>query len=83
MSTREIVLKKSAEIKAVAARHGANNVRLFGSVARDEQGPESDIDFLVDAGPNTSAWFPAGLILDLEDMLGRKVEVVNREGAKS
>jgi hypothetical protein len=40
---------------------------------------DSDIDFLIDAGPATSSWFPAGLILDLEDFLGRRVEVVTEK----
>jgi len=64
------------EIKRIAAEHGAYNVRVFGSVARREARAESDIDLLIDAGPHTSSWFPAGLVVDLEDLLGRRVEVV-------
>jgi predicted nucleotidyltransferase len=45
-------------------------------VARGEAESASDIDLLIDAGLTTSTWFPAGLILDLEDLLGRRVEVV-------
>ena len=71
--------EKSNDIKQIAARHGAYNIRVFGSVARDEAGPDSDIDFLIDTGPATSSWFPAGLILDLEDLLGRRVEVVTEK----
>ena len=70
---REVILETTA-------RHGAHNVRVFGSVARGEAGPDSDIDLLVDVGPEHSAWFPAGLILDLEDLLGRKVDVATEEG---
>ena len=51
-------------------------IGLFGSVVRDEAGPESDVDFLIEVGSTTSSWFPAGLILDLENLLGRPVEVV-------
>ena len=61
---------------AIAARHGAYNVRVFGSTVRGEAGPESDVDLLVDVGPTHSRWFPAGLILDLEELLGRGVDVV-------
>ena len=51
-------------------------VGVFGSVARGEATEQSDVDLLVDVGPNTSSWFPAGLILDLEELLGRRVEIV-------
>ena len=72
--------EKCAGIHDIAARHGARNVRVFGSVARGEAGPDSDIDLLVDAGPTTSSWFPAGLILDLAQFLGRPVDVVTEKG---
>lgn len=64
------------EVNRIAQRHGAFNVRVFGSMARGDAGPESDIDLLIDVGPYTSSWFPAGLIMDLESLLGRKVEIV-------
>lgn len=67
-------------IRHIAERHGARNVRVFGSVARGEAGPESDIGLLIDAGPVTSAWFPGGLIADLEDVLSRRVEIVTERG---
>jgi uncharacterized protein len=70
---------KRDDIKHIAARHGAYNIRVFGSVARGEATPESDIDFLIDVGPSPSSWFPAGLILDLESLLGRRVEVVTEK----
>ena len=76
MTIEQLLREKSAEIRQIAARHGAYNVRVFGSVARGEAGPESDIDLLIEAGPTTSSWFPAGLVLDLEKLLGRRVEVV-------
>jgi predicted nucleotidyltransferase len=62
-----------------AHRHGARNVRLFGSVVRGEATENSDIDFLVDAGEKTSPWFPAGLIDELETLLGRRVDVVTED----
>jgi hypothetical protein len=75
-----LVREKREEIQRIAAAHGAHNVRVFGSVARGEAGPDSDIDLLIEAGPNTSSWFPAGLILDLENLLGRRVQVVTEKG---
>jgi len=76
MTPAELLTNKREEILRIAARHGATNVRVFGSVARGEAGPDSDVDFLVDAGPNRSAFFPAGLLADLEDTLGCKVDVL-------
>ncbi len=80
MTLQELLQTKREAILAIAAKHGAFNVRVFGSVARGEAGPESDVDLLVDAGPETSSWFPAGLIIDLEELMGREVDVVT-EGA--
>jgi predicted nucleotidyltransferase len=76
MTIEQLLREKRQEIARIAAEHGAHNVRVFGSVARGEAGPESDIDLLVEVGPTTSSWFPAGLILDLEDLLGCRVEIV-------
>ncbi|PIG92830.1 nucleotidyltransferase family protein [Gloeocapsopsis sp. IPPAS B-1203] len=70
----ELLQEKRQEILQIAAKHGAYNVRVFGSVARGEDKADSDIDFLIDVGPH-SPWFPAGLIIDLEELLGRKVDV--------
>jgi predicted nucleotidyltransferase len=75
----QLLREKREEILSIAERHGAYNVRVFGSVARGEAGPDSDIDFLVDAGPKCSSWFPGGLIVDLEDLLGRRVDVAEPE----
>jgi uncharacterized protein len=79
MGLKQQIQEKRHEIVAIAAKHGAFNIRLFGSVVRDEDRADSDIDFLIDAGPITSSWFPAGLILDLEKILGRRVEVVTEK----
>jgi predicted nucleotidyltransferase len=67
---------KREDIRRIAWTHGAHNVRVFGSVARGEVRSDSDIDLLVDVGPTTSSWFPAGLILDLQELLGQRVEIV-------
>ena len=75
MSIDEVLGEQREEILRIAAKHGARNVRVFGSVARGDAGPQSDIDFLIDVGPETTPWFPAGLIIDLEALLGRSVDV--------
>lgn len=80
MITKEILRQKQSDIKRIAAKHGAINLRVFGSVARDQSNQDSDLDLLVDVGPQTSSWFPAGLILDLENLLGCRVEVVTERG---
>lgn len=63
------------EILRIAAMHGASNVRVFGSVARGEAGPDSDVDLLVDMEPGRSLLDRAGLIAELEQLLGRPVDV--------
>jgi predicted nucleotidyltransferase len=80
MSIDELLKDKRTDILRLAAQHGARNVRLFGSVARGEAGPDSDIDLLVDLGPVRSPFFPAGLKLDLEDLLGCKVDILTENG---
>ncbi len=79
-STWELLREKRDDILRIAARHGATNVRVFGSALRGAATAESDIDLLVYAGGQTSAWFPAGLVADLEDLLGRKIDVVTEDG---
>jgi predicted nucleotidyltransferase len=82
MSIRQVLREKRGEIERIAATHGAHNIRVFGSVARGEDTAESDIDLLIDVGPNTSSWFPAGLILDLEALLGRRVQIVTEKALR-
>jgi hypothetical protein len=76
MGIRQLIEERRDDILNTAAKHGACNVRVFGSVARGDDRPDSDVDFLVDVGGTTSSWFPAGLVLDLEQILDRRVEVV-------
>jgi len=78
MTILETLQARRAQILAIAAQHGAYNVRVFGSVARGEESPESDIDFLIDYDlEKITPWFPVGLIHDLQDFLGREVDVVS------
>lgn len=76
MTIEETVNAKRDQILSIAREHGAANVRLFGSVARGEATADSDVDLLIDVTDKTTSWFPSGLILDLEKLLGRRVEVV-------
>jgi predicted nucleotidyltransferase len=72
--------EQRAMIRRVAAKHGAHHVCIFGSLARGEASPQSDIELLVDKGTQTTPWFPAGLILELEELLERDVGVVTENG---
>ena len=80
MEISHLMQEKRREILNIASQHGACNIRVFGSVARGEAGLDSDVDFLVDVLPVHSPWFPSGLIADLEQLLGRAVDVVESEG---
>ena len=77
MGLKKLLQENREQILSIAAKHGAYNLRVFGSVARGEDTPSSDIDFLIDYDLNKiTAWFPSGLIQDLETLLNRKVDVV-------
>jgi predicted nucleotidyltransferase len=81
MRLSELLQEKRQDILAIAAKHGAFNVRIFGSVARGEETEKSDIDFLVDYDlKQISPWFPGGLLMDLQDLLGCKVDIVTEKG---
>jgi len=60
----------------LAEKHGARNVRVFGSFARGDAGPDSDVDLLVDMEPGRSLLDIGELMLDLRGLLGRKVDIV-------
>lgn len=63
-------------ILRIAAAHGARDLRVFGSVARGEARPDSDVDFLVEFEPQRTVLDLSDLILDLQAALGRRVDVV-------
>jgi uncharacterized protein len=77
MKIDELLKEKRQDILAIAARHGAHNLRVFGSVARGEAGPDSDLDLLVEMAPDKSLMDHVALMQDLEDLLQRKVDVVS------
>jgi predicted nucleotidyltransferase len=70
------------QILSLAVKHGARNVRVFGSVARGEERPDSDVDFLVEMAPGRSLLDVGGLQMDLQERLGQRVDVVTRKGLK-
>jgi predicted nucleotidyltransferase len=80
MTIEQLVRARRTEILSIAERHGARNVRVFGSVARGEERAGSDLDLLVEVATVHSPWFPGGLIADLEDLLGCEVDVVTEAG---
>jgi predicted nucleotidyltransferase len=82
MTLQELQTTKRDEILRIAARRGARNVRVFGSVARGESNAHSDIDFLVDLDPNRSLFDLSGLLIDLEAVLQTAVDVVTEKGLR-
>jgi predicted nucleotidyltransferase len=82
MDINALLQKKREEILYIAAQHGARNVRVFGSVARGEAGLESDVDFLVELEPGRSLLDHGALLVDLEQLLGRKVDVATERSLK-
>ncbi len=83
MDNRTLLKEKREVILAAARRHGVRNIRIFGSVARGEDDSESDIDFLVDMEPGRSILDHASLLIELQQLLGRKVDVVSERGIKN
>ena len=76
MSLREELLRQRDTVRAVAAKHGATNLRLFGSVIRGDERPDSDIDLLVDLAENRGFRDYLALVEELQSLLGRRVEVI-------
>jgi len=70
------ILSRRDEILRIAARHGARDVRIFGSVVRGEAGRDSDVDFLVRLDHDRSLLDHIALMQDLEDFFGCRVDVV-------
>ena len=80
MSVAELVAAGWADILRIAESHGASNVRVFGSVARGTAGPESDLDLLVDLESGRTLFDLVAIQQDLEEFLGRRVDVVTEAG---
>jgi uncharacterized protein len=83
MNLNTLLQTKRQEILSLAARHGASNIRIFGSVARGEAHSDSDIDLLVDLEPDRSLLDLGGLLMDLRDLLEVPVDVGTEAMLKS
>jgi predicted nucleotidyltransferase len=77
-----LLKEKREEILSIATKYGAFNVRIFGSVARGEDTADSDVDFLVELEPGRNLLDRIALMQDLEDLLGRKVDVATVKGLR-
>ncbi len=82
MGVDQLVRTRRDESLRIAAEHGARNLRVFGSVGRGDAGPESDLDILVDLEDGRSLFDMGGLLMDLQDLLGCKVDVVTERGLR-
>lgn len=82
MSLNELLEEKREDILRIAAKRGAYNVRVFGSVARGQADSKSDIDLLVDLEPGRSLFDLGGLLMDLQELLDHKVDVVTERGLR-
>jgi len=82
MGIEELLKDRREDILRITAQHGAHNVRVFGSVARGEARPDSDVDLLVEMEAGRSLLDLGGLLMDLQALLGREVDVVTDKGLR-
>ena len=82
MAIDKILREKREDILRIAAKHGVSRIRVFGSAARGESRSESDLDLLVEVTGPTTPWFPGGLVAELEEFLGRRVDIVEPDGIR-
>lgn len=82
MNRRDVLKDKRKEILRIAERYGAKNVRIFGSVARGDVGPDSDVDFLVDLEPGRNLFDLGGFLYEVQELLGVSVDVVTENGLR-
>jgi predicted nucleotidyltransferase len=82
MVTMETLKAKREDILRLARQWGAHDVRVFGSVARGDAGPQSDVDFLVRFEDGRSLLDHGGLLMDLRDLLGCEVDVVDDDAMR-
>lgn len=82
MGIQEIIGNQKEQILAIAAKYGAYNIRIFGSVARGTADDKSDVDFMVDLEEGRSLLDLGGLLMELRELLERSVDVVTPEGLR-
>ena len=80
MTLDELLKTHREEILRIAAKHGVQNVRIFGSTRRETAGPDSDVDVLVDMEPGRSLFDLGGFLMELQELLGCRVDVVTEKG---
>lgn len=80
MGIKELLESRRNEILGIAGAHGAKNIRIFGSAARGEGGPASDVDLLVDMEQGRNLLDLVALWQDLEELLGCRVDVITDGG---
>ncbi len=76
LGIEDVIGDKREAILRLAAEHGASNVRVFGSVARGEARPDSDVDFIMSFDDHTSIFELVGLWLELKELLEREVDLI-------
>ena len=82
MGIKETIEKNRKQVFKLAAKYGASNIRLFGSAASGTTNQNSDIDFLVDVEPGRSLFDLGGLLFELQQLLGRPVDIVTTAGLR-
>jgi uncharacterized protein len=82
MVTREAIREKRDAILDIARRYGAHDVRIFGSVARGDANEDSDLDLIVRFDSDRSLLDHGGLIMDLRELLGTRVDVIDEEAMR-
>lgn len=80
MKELERIQRQKKDILAIARQHGISQLRIFGSVIRGEETPQSDIDLLVELEPGCSMLDLGGALIRLQELLGRKVDIVTERG---
>jgi predicted nucleotidyltransferase len=80
MNRRQVFHQEIARIREIAARHGAGNLRVFGSMARGDDRPDSDVDLVVTFDSGRTLLDHGALVMDLQDLLGFRVDVLSEAG---
>lgn len=83
MDIDQLLKERRQEILYLATRHGTKHIRVFGSIARGEADEQGDVDFLVDMEPGRSLMDMGGLLMDLQELLGCKVDVISEKGLRT
>src|SRR4026209_2096317 len=80
MTLEQLRASRRDQILAVAEKHGVTRVRVFGSFACGQARDDSDLDLLIERGSRRTPFFPGGLVAELEEILGRRVDVATERG---